>query len=174
MGRHRGALDRGLRAVVTASIAVAVFCLLAGSGTAATEKRAGTTANLITSYHVVSVVCQQTRTGLVRAVVKVRMRVVNYDNFTDWAQHMKLSARLVATGPGLSLQRNWKTQTTGYLTQNKTHTAVMNVATEPMSPRADWRAQLKMVWDRPAPISDVVKEKKVPFGCETNAQPGTF
>ena len=73
------------------------------------------TPNLITAYTVSSVKCEPTDSGLVRARVTVRMKVVNYNHLRDWAQRMKVKARLVPPNVGLSYFRDWKEKVSGVL-----------------------------------------------------------
>jgi hypothetical protein len=141
------------------------FCLLL-SGVALAAPTVKTKApNLIATYNVLSVQCEPAAGGTVRARVTVRMRVVNYDNVKDWAQRMKVKGRLIPTTAGLSYTRPWAEKQSDYLTQNRTHTQRLTIVTDNVTPRASWNAQLKLFWDRPAPIPDVVKETSKSFSC---------
>jgi len=164
MHRHR----RWIALVGT--IAVGLSCLLLPYGAGASPMSAAETPNLVTAYRVLSWACQGTPSGQVRARVTVRMKVVNYDHLRDWAQRMKVKARLVPSdSPGLSYHRDWREVVSGLLIQNRTHTRDMTVVTAPASPNAAWNVQIKLVWDRVAPIPDVVKQVTKPFICA-----GTF
>jgi hypothetical protein len=146
-------------------IAVGFSCLLVPYGAGASPLSAAETPNLITAYKVLSVGCEQTPSGNVRARVSVRMKVVNYDHLRDWAQRMKLKARLVPPTAGLNYTRAWKEARTDVLLQNHTYGKVLTVVTDTVNPAATWNVQIKLVWDRVAPIKDVVKETTRSFSC---------
>lgn len=170
MGQRRESLavTRAMGAVGSA-VALGAVCLVLSS-TAAGAPAGGVKApDLIATYNWWSVQCIRTETSqgpLVAARVKLWMRVVNHDSLTgkDWATHMTAKARLIpADNPGLQIYRGWTTSTTKYLTQNRTHRYNFDVTTDTKKPSATWNVQLKLIWDRTAPIKDVVKEVVRPF-----------
>ena len=56
--------------------------------------------------------CQQSSDGLrIRYVVKARMIVNNRPQFGRWATEMTFKARLVPSGAGLNLPRDWSSRT---------------------------------------------------------------
>lgn len=146
--------------------APAVLALsLSAAGLVAAAPAHAKAPNLIAHYSVQSVTCVPAAGGTVRARVRVRMVVVNYHGLRglDWAQHMTVKARLIPTTAGLNISRAWRQWKTPYLTQDKRHAYDITVTTDTVSPAADWKVQLKMVWDRSAPAPDVVKETTRPF-----------
>ncbi len=127
---------------------------------------------LIHTYRVNSVQCVPSGNN-VRAKVSLWMRVVNYHGVLkgDWADHLEAKARLEpVNGAGFSLQRNWKSWKTPYLTQDKTHTYNMQIPTEPMRPDASWKVHVKLIWHRPAPLSNVTVDRYFQFStsCATS------
>jgi hypothetical protein len=110
--------------------------------------------------------CVQTDNDLVYAHVGVRMIVRNRGHFRHWATSMRVKARLIPPGSGLNLPRSWRT--TRYpvhsqLFQDYNYSHDMAVNTDVMSPAGDWLVQVKLIWDRKAPLRDVVHEFKFPF-----------
>lgn len=157
----------GARRTIAAASSAAAFGLIALAlvGTAMGAPTSGADApRLIKSYNWLRTTCVPAPSNTVRAQVTVRMKVVNYDGLGDWAQYMKVKARLIPTSAGLNYTRPWKEVKTPYLTQNKTHTYTMRVLTDNVSAASDWQVQLKLTWDRPA-MRDVVVDRTGPFGC---------
>ena len=121
------------------------------------------TPDLIAHYNWLSTTCVPAAQGTVRAKVVVRMIVVNHEGLGgDWAQRMRAEARLITTTPGLQYSRAWKKVKTPILTINRRHSYTMTVITDNVSPNAEWKVQLKLIWDRPTQ-RDVVKEKTGKF-----------
>ncbi len=142
------------------TIATATALATAGLAAVAAAPAQAKAPNLIAHYNVQSVKCVPAAGGTVRAQVRVRMTVVNYHGLRglDWAKHMVMKARLIPTTSGLNITRPWRQWKTPYLTQDKRHAYDIMVTTDNVSPTADWKVQIKMVWDRGAPVPDVVKE----------------
>ena len=122
--------------------------------------------DLIAHYKIRGVRCVPAPQGTVRAKVVVRMSVVNYDGFGgDWAQRMRLEARLVPTSAGHNVFRVWSEYESDDLLVNKRHSLNMWVVTDNVSSAADWKLQVRMIWDRPAG-KDVVKSQTLKFSGE--------
>jgi hypothetical protein len=96
----------------------------------------------------------------VRYVVKARMRVNNRPSAGRWASEMTFKARVVASGAGLNLPRNWSSKTYRPLIYSKRYNWDVTVRTDWVSARGDWRLQTKYIWDRPAPIRNVTRTFK--------------
>lgn len=168
-----GSVDRVRRALAAASSAAAFGLVgLALVGTAGASASSSAAPRLITSYNWLSTSCVVAPSSTVRAKVIVRMKVVNYDGFSDWASYMKVRARLIPTGAGLNYTRPWKEVKTPYLTQNKTHSYTMRVLTDNVSAFKDWQVQLKLIWTRPA-MRDVVVERTGAFSSCGGLQGGS-
>jgi hypothetical protein len=153
-----------LLAGVLASAAIAgALAFTAASAESAQAKAPA----LITAHNVQSARCMRGARGTVRAQVKGWMRVVNYDGVLkgDWADHMEAKIRLESTTPGWQYTRVWKHSTTAYLTQNRTHTYNWDLTSDNLSDRADWRVHVKLIWHRPAPITNVTKDVYLPFNA---------
>lgn len=124
---------------------------------------------LIATHKIQPATCIPGPGGTVRAHVKLRMRVVNYDGVLkgDWADHMEAKIRLESTTPGLQYTRVWKGSKTPYLTTNRTHTYNWALTSDNLSDSADWRVHVKLIWHRPAPHSNVKKDSYIRFdgGC---------
>lgn len=141
------------------AIGLLVGCALAVALTAVAVAPQGAAAakapRLVRSHTVLGVTCVPGPSNTVRARVKVRMRVVNYDGIGDWADHMQAKARLEPTTAGLNYSRRWASWKTPYLTQNRKHTYVITMTTDNVSGTASWRAHIKLTWHRPAPIRNI-------------------
>lgn len=125
--------------------------------------------------------CHNTSAGLIQARVRVRMFVYNKGYFSTYATNMRVRARLVHPGAGLDYTQSWSTVRFPYknaspneLTSDAFHTADFTVNTEPMSPTQDWRLQIKLIWDRKAPLADSVEKFETTFyktGCTGQVGP---
>jgi hypothetical protein len=149
-GRRRIAALAALAALTGAA------AVLPGTGSAATPR-------LITGHQVYRPVCVPGPQDTVRAKIRVFMSVVNYHGWGDWADHMEVRARLESATPGLNLHSNWTKQKSGVLVQDKRHARNFRVVTDNKSGTADWNVHVKLIWHRPAPISNVTKDFLVPF-----------
>jgi hypothetical protein len=113
------------------------------------------------------------RSGMEFAHLRVGMRVANEDVGSHYAANMRIKARLIHPGAGLTFDRGWRTQRYPVYSElliNKGYARVMSVNTDSVSPTQDWQLDIKLIWDRSAPWADVVKHYTVPFhGC---ADPG--
>lgn len=160
MAWSRGATAAACGAVALGGIALALAGAAVGAPTAGADAPL-----LIKSYSWLSTRCVTAPSNTVRAAVKVRMTVVNYDGIGDWAQYMKVKARLVPTSEGLNFTRPWTEVKTPYLIQDKRHSYNISVVTGNVSATKDWQVQLKLIWDRPA-MKDVVVNLTGAFaGC---------
>ena len=119
--------------------------------------------------------CFDTPEGERYAHVKVRMIVHNGGApGRHWATNMRLKARLIPPGSGLSYTRSWRTTrfpVHSDLLQDTDYTHDLAVNTDVMSPETDWRVQVKLIWDRKAPWHDVVKEFAYSFNT-ASCKPG--
>lgn len=143
----------------------ALAVALAATAVAPQPATAADPPRLIRSHTVLSVACVPGPSNTVRAQVKVRMRVVNYDGIGDWADHMQAKARLEPTTTGLNYSRTWSSSKTEYLTQNRKHTRVMTLLTDNVSGTASWKVHLKLTWHRPAPIRNISKDVYTTFSA---------
>lgn len=91
------------------------------------------------------------------------MTVVNYDGLGDWADHMEAKVRLEPTTPGLNYTRSWRAAKTPSLVQNKRHAFTMTPLSDNVSANAAWQVHLKLIWHRPAPITNITKDLYLPF-----------
>jgi hypothetical protein len=109
------------------------------------------------------------RNGLEFAHVRVRMIVHNTGAGTHWASNMRVQARLVSPSAGISPEQSWRTQrfpAVSELLQDRTYWKNMAVNTDTVNPDADWKLEIKLIWDRKVPFPDVVKHFKTTFrGC---------
>jgi hypothetical protein len=149
----------------TASAALALAAL--GGAAAALPGPAGAAdpPRLIKAHRINSVTCVPSAANTVRADVRLWMSVVNYDGWADWADHMEARARLEATTAGISPHGNWVKWKTPYLLQNKRHLYNIRLRTDNKSGTAGWRLHVKLIWHRPAPISNVTKDVYLPFNA---------
>jgi hypothetical protein len=117
---------------------------------------------LITAYRITGVACVPGAANTVRADVRIRMSVVNYHGFFDWADHMEAKARLEPTTAGIKTG-NWARWKTPYLTQDKRHVYNIRLTTDNRSGTRDWRLHVKLIWHRSAPTPNVTKDVYLPF-----------
>jgi hypothetical protein len=157
---------RATHATLAVAALAAATALLPAAATAKKPPR------LITAHAVQSVTCVPAAANTVRADVRVRMTVVNYHGWADWADHMEMKARLESTGAGTNIHSNWKKQKTRYLTQDRRHAYNMRVVTDNKSGTAGWRVHVKLIWHRPAPIPNVTKDLYLPFNASCAPQTG--
>jgi hypothetical protein len=103
---------------------------------------------------------------LVYAHVSSSMWVSNHGAGGEWVTNFRLKARLVPTTSGLNWSRSWKTHrfpVHSDLFQDHYYNSPMVVNTDTVDPEADWKVQVKQVWDRRAPWSDLVHEFFITF-----------
>jgi hypothetical protein len=147
--------------------ALAVAGALAGAG-APSQAVAGGAPDLIHTHRVLSVECLPGPSNTVRARVRVRMVVVNYEGFGgDWADRMEAKARLVPTSAGLNFTRSWRSQKTSYLGINRKHRYDFTVITDNVSGTRAWKLQLKLIWHRSLPSRNISINRHLAFnpGC---------
>jgi hypothetical protein len=150
-------------------LALAAACVLSGYSTASTTATATTPARASADWigwKFLGTKCIDTPEGERYAHVRVRMIVHNGGAGPHWATNMRVKARLVPTGSGLNLPRSWRTTrfpVHSDLLQDTSYAHDMAVNTDVMSPEADWRVQVKLIWDRKLPFHDVVKKFSFPF-----------
>lgn len=99
-------------------------------------------------------------TELVYAHVTSSMWVHNRGIGSGWVTNFRLKARLVPTTSGLNISRNWHTTrfpVHSELLQDTDYAHAMAVNTDVMNPDADWKVEVKQVWDRKAPWHDIVR-----------------
>ncbi len=103
-----------------------------------------------------------TANGEEYAHVTSSMWVHNRGIGSGWVTNFRLKARLVkAEGAGTSPQRSWRTHrfpARSELNQDSDYFSPMAVNTDVMSIYLEWKVQVKQVWDRKAPFSDLVRE----------------
>ena len=120
--------------------------------------------------------CHVNPAGLIYAHVYTRMWVNNTGHFSHWVTNFRLKARLIPTTSGLNYSRSWRTDrapNSGNLLQNHRYNGPLAVNTDVMSPNADWQVDVKLIWDRKLPLSDIVKKKRFPLdpsGCAGSGQ----
>ena len=149
---------------VAGAAALAAACAIAGAGSPPEAAAAGAP-DLITSHRVLSVGCVSGAAHTVKARVRVRMRVVNYEGFGgDWADHMEVKARLEPTTAGHNLFRSWRSQKSNNLVINRTHTRIFDVTTDNVG-SGDWKVHVKLIWHRPAPDRNVKRDVYFRFSC---------
>ena len=153
-----------LPAAVLASAAITGALALTAASAEPAQAKAPT---LIATHNIQPAKCIPGPSDTVRAHVKLWMRVVNYDGVLkgDWADHMEAKIRLESTTPGLQYTRVWKHSKSPYLTTNRTHKYNWGLTSDNLSDRADWRVHVKLIWHRPAPISNVTKDFYLPFNA---------
>jgi hypothetical protein len=156
----------------TARTLAALALLAGGAAMLPATGHAKKPPRLVTAHHVQSVSCVPGAANTVRAAVAMRMTVVNYDGFGDWADHMEMKVRLESTAPGINIHSNWKKWKTPYLTQNKRHAYNIRVVTDNKSGSASWRVRVKLIWHRPAPIPNVTRTLSLPFNASCAPQTG--
>jgi hypothetical protein len=103
---------------------------------------------------------------LVFAHVTARMSVRNRGHGAHWVTNFRLKARLIPTTSGLNYTRSWKTNrfpVYSDLLQDYDYSRAMAVNTDTVNPEAEWVVQVKQVWDRKAPWSDIVRQFSLPF-----------
>ena len=79
---------------------------------------------------------------------------------------MKVKARLIPTSSALNISRDWRTTrfpVHSELLQDYDYSHNMAVNSDVVNPDGDWLVQVKLIWDRRAPLRDVVHEYKFPF-----------
>ena len=133
----------------------ALAVALAGAAVVPDGADAKKAPRLIRAHTVLGVQCVPGPSNTVRARVRVRMTVVNYDGVGDWADRMETKVRLVPTTSGLNITRSWRSAKSQVLTQNRKHRLVFTVTSDNVGGNADWRAQIKLIWHRPAPIRNI-------------------
>ncbi|MDX6601949.1 MAG: hypothetical protein QOF13_1151 [Solirubrobacterales bacterium] len=100
-------------------------------------------------------------TGLVYAHVTTSMWVHNRGIGSGWVTNFRLKARLIPTTSGLNISRNWRTSrfpVKSGLNQDSEYSHGMAVNTDVVKPEAEWKVQVKQIWDRKAPWKDIVRE----------------
>ncbi|HMN99534.1 MAG TPA: hypothetical protein PKD59_08980 [Miltoncostaeaceae bacterium] len=117
---------------------------------------------LIKADRINSVACLPGAANTVRADVRLRMSVVNYHGFFDWADHMEARARLEPTTTGIKTG-TWARWKTPYLTQDKRHVYDIRLTTDNRGGSLDWRLHVKLIWHRSAPTPNVTKDVYLPF-----------
>ena len=153
----------GLSALIVALAAIPA--LAAGQASAAAPAR---------SWSRLNVRCIEQSNGLVYAHVTTTLSVTNKGIGAGWVTNLRLKARLIE-GTGLSIQRSWRTNrfpVHSDLLQDHHYQHALAVNTDNVNPdAAEWTVQVKEIWDRKAPWSDIVREIQVPFDT-SNCQPG--
>jgi hypothetical protein len=150
-------MESRLRATVVGLTAAAIG-LAGGAGMTVPSAEAKDAPALITAYKVFPTQCVPSGNN-VKARVTGWMRVVNHEGFGgDWAQGMRVKARLERT-VGHHLDENWYEQKSGYLGTNKTHRLNFAVVTDNKMP-GTWILHVRLTWDRPT-NTDIVKYFKV-------------
>jgi len=140
-------------AAIVAGLAVACGLVIAG---APSQGAAAKAPDLIRSHKWLSVQCVPGPSNTVRARIKVRMTVVNYEGLGgDWADHMEAKARLEPTTAGLNFTRRWSSWKTPYLVINKRHSYVINLTTDNLSATKAWKVHLKLIWHRTFPTRNI-------------------
>ena len=89
------------------------------------------------------------------------MWVHNRGTGGGWVTNFRLKARLIPTTSGLNISRSWRTNrfpVHSNLLQDYNYSHGMGVNTDVVDPEADWKVQVKQVWDRKAPWKDIVRE----------------
>lgn len=105
-------------------------------------------------------------TGLVFAHVTTSMWVHNRGQGGHWVTNLRLKARLVPTTAGLNIPRSWRTNrfpVHSDLLQDHDYSHAMAVNTDVVDPEAEWRVQVKQIWDRKVPWGDIVREFYLSF-----------
>jgi hypothetical protein len=151
-----------MRIRFVALIVLAAVCALSAPSAASP----GVTSADWLGWKFLGTTCHTNSSGLIFARVKVRMLVNNSGIGSHWASNMRVRARLIPPGSGLNISRSWRTQrapTSGELLQDHRYFHNFAVDTDVMSPNADWRVQVKLIWDRKVPFHDVVKGYTFPF-----------
>ena len=105
---------------------------------------------------------------------RVRMIVTNPNESwkSSYVQGMKVRVRLVPTSSGLSYSRKWKEQRADGLVMGKREVRDFTVLTDNVKSTAEWRLQIKLVWDRIAPTPDYVMEFKPKQAVTCNSRFG--
>ena len=108
------------------------------------------------------------------AIVSATMVVANEGPGNHWASAMRIKARLVPDKSHEnyfeSWTRSWRTFSVAPLFQEHTYHQRMKVATDTVSPAADWKVQYKLTWDRSFPFPDVGSTGELPFHtCESSS-----
>ena len=122
--------------------------------------------------------CHLNPAGLEFAHIGARMTVFNHGWGSHWASNMRISARLVSPNNGLHIANSW--HTTRYpvfseLLQDHSYVHDLWVNTDVESPADDWDVQLKLIWDRKFPWTDVVHQYQYHFsGCSSSDGSGTL
>jgi hypothetical protein len=121
-------------------------------------------------------------TGRVYAHVTTSMWVHNRGIGKGWVTNFRLKARLIPTTSGLNISRDWRTNrfpVHGDLLQDHDYSHAMAVNTDVVNPEADWKVQVKQIWDRKTPWNDIVHEFFLTFDSnhcrkgKTYTPPGT-
>ena len=159
----------------TAQLGIAASCAFAmalAGGAAAPED--ATAAALVHHHRVQSVTCVSAPSSTVRAKVVVRMSVVNYAGWNDWADHLKAQARLEPTTTGLNFTRSWATWKSPYLLQNHRYVFTPTLTTDNVSGTGSWKLHVKLVWQRTFPTKDITVHKYFTFdpSCTVPGSPG--
>jgi hypothetical protein len=145
-----------LRPLAAVLVLAAVAAIVAASAPA-TSSRAS---ELNLGFKWLGTSCVPAAGGTIRARVRVRMIVRNSDTPRTWAQGMKVVARLESLGAGSNFTRPWKTTSVSGLVQGRRYSYDLTVLTDNVTVTGDWRLHTKLVWDRVAPIPDVVNDYK--------------
>ena len=148
---------RAARSAVGLVAGVAAACAAVATGTPS-PAAAADPPDLIRAHKVVDVRCVPAPQNTVRARVKVRMTVVNYEGFGgDWADHMEAKARLVPTTVGLNFLRSWRSVKSNELLINRRHVRDFTVVTDSVSGTREWKVQIKLIWHRKSPTPNIAK-----------------
>ncbi|HVO54693.1 MAG TPA: hypothetical protein VMT37_09790 [Solirubrobacterales bacterium] len=114
----------------------------------------------------------------VYAHVSTTMSVHNRGHFKHWVTNFRLKVRLVATTEGLDINNNWRTKrwpVHGELNQDYDYDHFPMVEnTWAQDAESEWDLQARLIWDRRAPLADIVHEVEVPFDtskCKRGAKP---
>jgi hypothetical protein len=170
--RHGGARRsfHGAALLAVGALAVAIAAL------GGAPPQATSAPKLVHAYNWHTLKCLPAAGGTVRAYVGVRMVVVNGDDLLgrEWATKMSVKARIVPTTPGLNFTRSWRTWNSPKLSKNRRHAFTPGLATDNVSPRADWRVQVKVTWHRKGAIRNITKTFQRPFdtSCATTITGG--
>jgi hypothetical protein len=154
---------RGVALISLVMLALVAAAAPAGAGPARAS-------SLAIGFKWLGTTCVPAPGNTVRAQVRVRMIVHNRPTFKNWAQGMKVSVRLEPLGAGLNWTRSWGTQRADGLLWTKKEVRDFTVQSDNVKASADWRLHTKLVWDRPAPIRDVVKEFKSPVALRCTGE----
>ena len=107
-------------------------------------------------FSVSSIYCQKTSVdGLITAGVTINMA----EHGKSGIERFQLKARLVPNGStGLNYSRSWKkNQSANFGDDEKDNSRKVGVRTDKYSADADWNVEVKIIFERSAPKTDIVK-----------------